>query len=289
MKRVLVAGASGALGSCVVKELRARGAWVRAITRSKERARHIVADEVVIGDALRPDSLPAPVRDIDVVFSCLGQTVSPDFSIRRPGYLKVDLPANFNLLTAARTGGVSRFVYVSVLNAARFPGVAYLAAHAQVSALIKESRIDYGIVEPTGFFSQLGSLLDLARAGRAMLFGAGETRSNPIAEADLAEVCADLVDGVGSMVVQTGGPDILTRRQMYEEAFAALNQPPNIRRLPLQSLGALRWLTGWHAPRISELLHFVELLSQHDFVAPIRGRRRLREHFAALAQGGVGC
>lgn len=284
MKRVLVAGATGALGACVVKELRARGSWVRALARTPERALGVAADEVVIGDALIPETLVPAVRDIDVVFSCVGQTVAPDLKIRRPGYLHVDLPANFNLLSAARAIRVPRFVYVSVFNAARFPGVAYLEAHAQVTALIRESRIDYGIVEPTGFFSQMGALLDLARAGRATLFGSAGTRSNPIHDQDLASICADLVDGVGSVIVPAGGPDILTRRQMYEEAFAALNEPARIRQLPLLTLGAFRWLSRLYAPRISQLLEFVEVLSKHDFVAPALGRLRLRDHLQTLVQ-----
>lgn len=284
-----MAGASGALGSCVVEQLRARGCWVRALTRTAARARQVAAaaDETVVADALFPETLAGAVRGMDVVFSCMGQTVSPDLSIRRPGFLSVDLPANFNLLTAAKSGGVPRFVYVSVFHAARFPGIAYLDAHAHVSALIKESRIDYGIVEPTGFFSQLGSLLQMARAGRAMLFGGGLTRSNPIDDRDLAGICADLVDGVGSMVVQAGGPDVFTRRQMYEEAFKALNQPPKIRHLPIGVLRVGRGLSRWSAPRIRDLFEFIEILSRHDFVAPVRGRLRLRDHLTALARAGV--
>jgi len=180
LKRILVAGASGFLGREVVRVLQSRGHWTRAICRSSAHAQGLSASEILIADALHPDGLKGAANGVDVVFSCLGQTVSPDLSIKRPGYLAVDIPANRNLIKLAKDAGVKRFVYVSVLHADRFPYVAYLYAHAQVAAAVKSSGLSYGIIEPTGFFSHFKVLLDLVESNRAVVFGNGNSKTNPI-------------------------------------------------------------------------------------------------------------
>lgn len=283
MTRVLVAGSTGGLGRHILRELDRRGFIVRALCRSRSRARGLPATvEVVEADALDPRALAGVAHGIDVVFSCLGQTVSPDLAVRGPGYLDVDVPANLNLLAEAKRAGVRRFAYVSALHAGRFPACAYLDAHARVADAVKNSGLEYGIVEPTGFFSQFGALLDMAQRGHGVCFGDGQARSNPIDDAELASLCADLIDGVGSMVVEAGGPEILTRRQMTEAAFAALGVAPRFWRLPLALLGVSGRLCRSLAPRISDLSHFFHLLSTHDFIAPVYGARPLSAHFKTL-------
>lgn len=165
MARVLLAGASGTLGSAVAGVLKARARWTRALCRSSARAGGLPVDEVAIAGALRPESLTDVAEGIDVIVSCLGQTVSADMSICRPGYRDVDVPANLNLLDAARRAPVRRFVYVSVLHAENHPRVACLDAHARVATAVRGSGLSHGIVEPTGFFSAFKAFLDMAQQG----------------------------------------------------------------------------------------------------------------------------
>ena len=148
--RVLVAGATGSLGRHVLAVLQQRGHYTRALSRQQT---HIGANEVIQADALNAASLSRIADGIDAVFSCLGQTVSGDMSILRPGYLAIDVPANLNLLREAIRAKVPRFVYVSVLNAKQFPQVRYLNAHAQVSLAVETSGLSFAILEPTGFYS----------------------------------------------------------------------------------------------------------------------------------------
>ena len=55
MRRVLVAGATGYLGGFVVRELKTRGYFVRALARSPEKLEHLrdSVDEVVVGEVTR--------------------------------------------------------------------------------------------------------------------------------------------------------------------------------------------------------------------------------------------
>jgi uncharacterized protein YbjT (DUF2867 family) len=237
---------------------------------------------VVIGDALQPVSLEAVARDVDVVFSCVGQTVSADMSIRRPGYLDVDLPANLNLLAAAKQAKVDRFVYVSVLHAGRYAGIAYMGAHARVAEAVMRSSLGYGIIEPTGFYSAYRAFLDMARNNQAVLFGDGRSKTNPIHDADLAGLCADVICEKEPVTVQAGGPLVHTRREILELAFAALAKPVRIRSMPLAVPKLLAASSHWFAPRISELMSFVHALSANDFVAPPLGERSIGDYFRSL-------
>lgn len=46
--------------------------------------------------------------------------------------------------------------------------------------------MDYCIVRPTGFFSDMKDFLDMAKDGRVYLFGNGQLKMNPIHGEDLA-------------------------------------------------------------------------------------------------------
>ena len=281
MERILVAGAAGLLGRRVLSELGERGYRRRALCRNAARARDIESEEIVSGDLLSPAAAEEAVRDIDTVFSCVGQTVSADLSIRGPGYRAVDIPANLNLLEAAKRAGVRRFVYVSVLRAEEFPGCAYLDAHAQVARAVRASGLSYGILEPTGFFSAFRALLQMAAKDQGVVFGSGTARSNPIADEDLAKVCAEAIASRENVRVAAGGPEILTRREITERAFLAIGKPARVRTVPLAVPRLIAKLAGWPAPRVADLMDFLTVLNTNDFVAPVRGERTLGDYFLA--------
>ena len=74
MTKVLVAGSTGYLGQFVVKALKARGHWVRALGRSEAKLDCIreYADELFIGEVTKPGSLNGICDGIDVIFSSVG-------------------------------------------------------------------------------------------------------------------------------------------------------------------------------------------------------------------------
>lgn len=288
MQRVLVAGATGLLGRAVAELLRGRGYRVRTLSRSPERARQVPADETVVGDATRPESIAAACDGVDIVFSCLGQSVGADPRNRGPGYRAIDYVGNHNLIEAARRAGVGRFVYVSVFGAEGHPGVAYLRAHADVADELRRSGMGYAVIQPTGFFSAFRPFFEMARDGRALVFGDGGARSNPIHDADLALACADAVASAESRDIPIGGPEVLTRRQVLELAFAACGRPAKIARAPAWAPGLMGGLIRPFAPRLGELASFIGVVSAGDFVAPPYGTRRLGDFFRELQAGKGG-
>ena len=112
MKRVLVAGATGYLGSYVAQEFKSQGYFVRALVRSLEKTARMTTqpDEIVQGEITCPETLAHICDGIDVVFSLVGITRQKDGLT----FKDVDYQGNKNLLEAALAAGVRKFIYVSV-------------------------------------------------------------------------------------------------------------------------------------------------------------------------------
>ena len=178
MKKILVAGATGYLGRNVVKALKDRGYWVRALGRSEAKLDPIkeFADELFIGEVTDPGSLDGLCDGIDVVFSSVGITRQKDGLT----YEDVDYQGNRNLLTIAEGSGVSKFVYVHVLNAEQLQHVAMIQAKQAFVDELKRSALDHTVICPTGFFSDMEEFLSMARSGAFTCFGDGSNRINPI-------------------------------------------------------------------------------------------------------------
>ncbi|MGB5166468.1 MAG: SDR family oxidoreductase [Woeseiaceae bacterium] len=277
MKKILVAGATGYLGQYVVKALKKRGYWVRALGRNVDKLNSIAeyADELFIGEATEPASLDGLCDGIDVVFSSVGITRQKDGLT----YRDVDYQGNRNLLTIAEKSGVSKFVYVHVLNAEKLQHIEMIKAKQAFVDELRQSTLDHAVICPSGFFSDIEEFLSMARSGRVYLFGDGSSRINPIHGADLAEVCTDAVAGLETQI-DVGGPQVFTYREIAELALDVLEQPSKITCIPEKAtivmVTALRWLTP---VKIFGPLQFMTAVMTMDVIGQPHGQRRLADHF----------
>jgi uncharacterized protein YbjT (DUF2867 family) len=279
MKRVLVAGATGYLGGFVVKEFKERGYFVRALARSPEKLDHLrdSIDEVVNGEVTRAETLETVCDGIDIVFSSVGITKQKDGLT----FKDVDYQGNKNLLDAALKAGVKKFIYVSVFAGPNLPHLAIVKAHEDFVDVLKASGIDHAVIRPTGFFSDMGEYMKMARKGRVYLFGNGQNRINPIHGADLAATCVDAVDGA-AQEIDVGGPEVLTHRQIAELALAALGKRPKISSVPVWLMRLLVAVTKVFNRHEGELLAFLTTAMSIDAVAPTSGTRTLDAYFRQL-------
>lgn len=282
MRKVLVAGATGYLGQFAVRALKAQGYWIRALGRSAARLAPVeeYADELFVGEVTDPVSLTGLCDDIDIVFSSVGITRQKDGL----AYKDVDYQGNRNLLTLAEAAGVSRFMYVHVLNAEKLRHVAMIQAKQAFVDELERSTLDHIVVCPTGFFSDMEEFLSMAHSGRVYLFGDGTNQINPIHGTDLAEVCADALERPKSRI-DVGGPDVFTYREIAELAFEVLEQREKITCVPKflvsATVGALRWL----APvKVHGPVQFMASVMTMDAVGQPFGQRRLADHFRDCAR-----
>ncbi len=283
-RTILVAGASGALGREIVRQLAARGDRVRALGRAPHRLAPLAGErvEAFVADPGDVASLAPALEGIDAVISALGASTLPSLGGGWRGFGAVDLRLNRNLVDASARAGVHKLVYVSVHHTPDMRGDAYIDAHERVVDHLRAGKLDWAVVRPTGFFSAIGTFVDMARRGRLPSFGKGDVRSNPIHDADLAAVCLEALDG-DARELACGGPEALTRTRMAELAFEALGKPPRVLALPAWVLRLNGVLLRPLHPRIAQLMSFYAALAVRDLVAPARGTRTLGAYFQEIA------
>lgn len=280
-QNVLVAGATGYLGGFVARELKSRGHFVRALARSvaKLEDRKDELDEIVEGEITRPETIAGICDGIDVIFSSVGITKQKD----KLTFRDVDFQGNLHLLEVAKKAGVKKFIYVSVFNGPDLLHLDIVKAHEDFVQVLKASGMDYAVIRPTGYFSDMGAFFEMAKKGRVYLFGTGDNRINPIHGSDLAVACVDAMAG-HRQEIDVGGPEILTIREIAALALETQAKPVRITSIPL-------WLTrlAVSATRVfnrhqGELLAFLTTATTIDGVAPRTGTHTLRAFYEECVQ-----
>lgn len=275
MHSVFIAGATGYLGRFLCAAYRARGHHVTALVRDRARAGDLAADALIEAEATRPETLSGVMEGVDLVVSALGITRQADGL----SYRDVDFGANLNLLREAERAGVGRFAYVHVLNAHAMRHVPVVAAKAGFVDALQASRVASTVIAPSGYFSDMGEFLSMARSGRVWLFGSGATRINPIHGADLAQAVADATEA-GRGWLDVGGPETFTQAEIAQLAFAALDRPARITRLPDSLRKAALAVLPWVTPRrVNGPAQFFLTAMALDMVGEARGLHRLSTYF----------
>lgn len=277
---VLVAGATGMLGREVVALLHADGYRVKTLSRDPVRAQALagLADKVVLGDATDPATLAGALDGVDAVVSCLGAPMAFVVSDRR-SFRDVDTVANLNLLQAAKSVGVRRFVYVSLLMRPSWAGTQYARAHEAVVQGVRSSGISYAIVRPTGMFPIFDPFVPMARKGVVCLPGSGQARTNPVHPREVAQACVAAFEHTENLDIPLGGPEVLTREDIVRLAFEAVGREPRIVHLPRWAVICCAHLLRPVHPRLAEVTDFSARALTADFLAPPAGTRRLGDYF----------
>jgi uncharacterized protein YbjT (DUF2867 family) len=276
-KKIIVAGSTGYLGQHLLEQLKNRSLPFSAIARNPNKLYDLGLSphEIITAEVTKPASLMGQLEGAHTVISTVGITRQKDGLT----YMDVDYAANVNLLRESLKAGVKKFVYVSVLNGQFHRDLKILEAKEKFVEVLKTSGIEYIIVRPNGFFSDMGDFLEMAKGGRVYLFGHGNRKVNPIHGSDLANVILDELHQSNSEI-EVGGPDILTQNEIAELALTLFAKQRRITHFPnwLRNtvIGLLRTFTSekFYGP----YEFFLTMMAQ-DQVAPRYGVRRLRTHF----------
>jgi uncharacterized protein YbjT (DUF2867 family) len=213
----LVIGATGpiGLGGEICRLLRAAGKPTRALVRPTSDAERVDAlrmagVEFVEGDLKDPGSLRAACKDVHAVISTASVMVSrqPDDSVER-----VDRDGHHDLIDAAKSCGVDRFVYTSFSRGIDrdFP---FRNAKRDVEHYLRASGISFTILRPT-FYMEVW-LTPIAGFdyinGRATLYGTGQNRISWLSFYDVARFALACIDNADARnaTFELGGPDALT-------------------------------------------------------------------------------
>lgn len=206
---ILVTGATGNIGSALLKELRARGVGpLRALTRDAARADFPGGVEAVEGDFAQAESWKPALEGVRSLFllPCLG--------------------SDADILDAARRAGVEHVVLVSSITVQTHPHLGPAGENLEVERLLKETGMAWTILRPTQFASNALMWAESIRDGETVRAPYAETALPTVHPADIASVARVALTEPGhhGRTYALTGPEPISARQQVEAIGAALGR-----------------------------------------------------------------
>lgn len=216
-EKIFVAGASGTLGTEIVKILSEKEFALRLLTNSNDGVATLApySKDIWNTDAsFKTPEIENITKDISVMISSLGKNLSL-FSPSDDSFYESDYKANKNILEDAVKNKVRRFIYISIKGADVKEDYSIAKAHKMFEDELRASGLNYTIIRPVGFYSGLNDLAIMAKRKMIPIIGDGQARTNSIHHVDLAEVVVKYLHE-GPELIEVGGPLIHTRMEMAE-------------------------------------------------------------------------
>jgi uncharacterized protein YbjT (DUF2867 family) len=211
---VLVAGATGFLGSEICRQLIAKNIKVKGLVRNTSDPHKVaqlkeIGVNTTNGDLKNMNSLKNSLDGVSVVISTVSSTMSrqEDDSIQ-----SVDDDGQINLINAAKAADVNQFIYVSFCEMpGRFP---LQTAKRKAEKHLAESGLNYTVLQPTYFMEVWLSpalCFDYPNAN-VTIYGEGKNKISWIAIKDVASFAVAAIDNPAAKNrnIVLGGPEALS-------------------------------------------------------------------------------
>ena len=198
---ILLTGATGNVGSALLRRLIASGQPVRCLVRDPRRlGPERVRVQIALGDLANPASFR-------------------------------------NALRGAERGNVKRFLFFSALGASLHSRSRFFRAKAQAERAVVASQLDTVIFAPSIVYSPgdhwLRLLERLSYLPALPVVGSGESCYQPIWADDAAACVMAVLDGRVDGAMQLAGPEALTHDQILKLALRSFGRRRRLLHLPL--------------------------------------------------------
>ncbi len=248
MKKILVIGSSGFVGRHVAQALLADGYAVRCSARNPAKVQDLatLGCEVVQGDMSDLASMQQALDSVDAAYIAV-HTLSPQQAgTTGQGFMDVEMDGLRNIVTACRTNGVRRLVYVTFLGAAPDGPSAWIRGRWEAEQFLLHSGLDVTVIRPGQIVGVGGQgfnmLVGQAKRSTAVMMGSGRQKFRTIALDDLGYYLVGVLNDPQAygQCYDVGSDDVLTTEQMIDVAAEILgrNHPRKIH-IPRALLGAL--------------------------------------------------
>ncbi|CAL9650015.1 NAD(P)H azoreductase [Streptomyces sp. enrichment culture] len=258
---ILVTGATGNIGSALLRQLHTSGATpVRGLTRDAARASFPDGVEAVEGDLARPASLKPALDGVRSLFLLPG--MGPDADVLR----------------AARQAGVRHVVLVSSMAVATHPHVPAVAENLAAERLLRDSGMSWTILRPTQFASNALWWAASIREHRSIRVPYADIGLPTVHPADIAVVARAALTGPGhrGRTYALTGPARITPRQQARAIGTALGQEVSVEEIGREE--AHRQMAPFMGDRTAHAVLDLmggdvndELLRVHDTVRYVTG------------------
>ena len=252
---ILLTGATGTVGSALLRRLTADGRPVRALVRDQRRlGEQRVRVQIALGELADPPSFRNALRGVDTVVHLAA-------SIRdqpRASIEELNAMATLRLVRAAERAGVRRFVFFSALNASHHSRTRFFRAKALAEEAVEESSLETTIFRPSIVYTPGDpwlTLLDrLSRLPAVPVSGSGRALYQPIWAEDVADAVMNALPATGS-TYELAGPDVLSYDDIVRTVLRATRRRRRLLHVPLPvvraSLKVLRFAT-WEEAELME-------------------------------------
>ncbi len=245
------------LGREIVRQTSAAGHEVAIVTRDPARLAGRLPDGVDVrsGDLRDPASLAAAIRGAGTVIAAahgmLGRGGSRSELIDDRGHRA--------LIETARSAGLARFIYVSVMGASPDHPVDFWRTKAAIEACLRGSGVPFTIVRPTAFMELHAHELigkAILAGGTASILGRGDHKMNFVAVRDVAAVIVRALSdpALRNQAIDVGGPENLTQNEVAALYGRVAGREPRVRHMPLALVRVLAGTIGLVHPGIARIL-----------------------------------
>ena len=218
---IVITGATGTVGSEVVRQLAGRGVNVRAVSRDPERAQVPEGVEVVRGDYADTASMAAAFSGAQAAF-LVGQ-LGPEYS-----------GLDEALIATARDAGVPRLVKLSAIGTGDTVLGPFATWHMPGERAMSESGTVWTILRPSSFASNTLSWVGPIKAGEPVPNLTGNGAQGIVDPRDVAAVAVEtlLSDNHAGRVYELTGPEPLSVHDQAAILGAALGRPVEVVDVP---------------------------------------------------------
>jgi uncharacterized protein YbjT (DUF2867 family) len=248
---ILLTGATGLVGSTLLRRLTARPEPVRCLIRDPRRlGDQRVRVQIALGDLTDPQSFRHAMRGVRTVIHLAASVRDqPRGSIE-----ELNGVATWRMVHAAERAGVERFVFFSAMSASTFSRARFFRAKALAEQAVSASEVPHTVFAPSIIYSPGDPFLTLLNRLALLLpampvAGDGSALYQPIWADDVADCVMAVLDEAGdgaSARYELAGPDTLS----YEA----------IVRLTLRSFGRRRLIVHVPMPLVNRFLRLAKLV-----------------------------
>jgi uncharacterized protein YbjT (DUF2867 family) len=256
---LLLTGATGLVGSALLRRLVAEGEQVRCLVRDPRRlGAQRVRVQIALGDLTDPPSFRNALRGVHTVVHLAA-------SIRdqpRGSIEELNGIATWRMVEAAERSGVERFVFFSVLDASTHHRARFFRAKALAEQAVRDAQLRSTVFAPSIVYAPgdpwLSLLERLALLPIMPVSGRGRAVYQPIWAEDVADcVVASLRNGddqespAGAHArYELAGPETLSHNDIVRAVLRSLNRSRPLIHIPTPIVSrALRLLESVWGPR----------------------------------------